>query len=119
MVWNEKYECMSREEMKKLQSERLVKLVKYVYDMVDGVRTTTDIKTGGPIALYAHLMYITDDLRAESFDDGTVNLNPYIPTETVYIENCPGIKWLYPRLSPMFDQMQVCVDGRFINWKDE
>ncbi len=38
MIWNEKMECMSRDEMKKLQSERLVKLVKYVYDNVEFYR---------------------------------------------------------------------------------
>ena len=30
MSWNTNAECMPRDEMKKLQSERLVKLVKYV-----------------------------------------------------------------------------------------
>ncbi len=30
--WNEKVECMSREEMRRLQSERLVKMVKHVYE---------------------------------------------------------------------------------------
>jgi len=32
MIWNEKYECMDQEELKNLQSERLVRLVQYVYD---------------------------------------------------------------------------------------
>ena len=42
MIWNEKIECMSREEMAKLQSERLVKLVKYVYDNVEFYRNRMD-----------------------------------------------------------------------------
>ena len=42
MYWNEKIECMSREEMKKLQSERLVKLVKYVYENVEFYRKRMD-----------------------------------------------------------------------------
>ncbi len=33
-IWDEKYECMSREEMKKLQSEKLVKQVRHVWDNV-------------------------------------------------------------------------------------
>ena len=42
MFWNEKMECMPREEMTKLQSERLVKLVKYVYDNVEFFRNKMD-----------------------------------------------------------------------------
>ena len=42
MIWNEKMECMSREDMKVLQSERLVKLVKYVYDNVEFYRNRMD-----------------------------------------------------------------------------
>ena len=42
MIWNEKVECMSRDEMTKLQSERLVKLVKYVYDNVEFYRNKMD-----------------------------------------------------------------------------
>lgn len=38
MIWNEKMECMSQEDKKALQSERLVKLVKYVYDNVEFYR---------------------------------------------------------------------------------
>ena len=32
--WNQEIECMSREDMKKLQSERLVAQVKHVYENV-------------------------------------------------------------------------------------
>lgn len=32
MIYNEKLECASKEDLKNLQSERLVKLVKYIYD---------------------------------------------------------------------------------------
>ncbi len=42
MIWNEKMECMSREDMKALQSERLVNLVKYVYDNVEFYRNRMD-----------------------------------------------------------------------------
>ena len=42
MIWNKEVECMSREEMTKLQSERLVKLVKYVYDNVEFYRKRMD-----------------------------------------------------------------------------
>ena len=34
MMWNKEMECMPREELTKLQSERLVKIVKYTYDNV-------------------------------------------------------------------------------------
>ena len=42
MIWNKEIECMSREEMTKLQSERLVVLVKYVYDNVEFYRKKMD-----------------------------------------------------------------------------
>ncbi len=38
MIWNETKECMSRDEMTKLQSARLVKLVDYVYHNVEFYR---------------------------------------------------------------------------------
>ena len=38
MIWNKNIECMSRDEMTALQSERLVKLVNYVYKNVDFYR---------------------------------------------------------------------------------
>ncbi len=38
MIWNEKKECMSRDEMTALQSSRLVKLVDYVYNNVEFYR---------------------------------------------------------------------------------
>ena len=38
MIWNETKECMSRDEMHKLQSARLVKLVDYVYHNVEYYR---------------------------------------------------------------------------------
>lgn len=38
MIWNEKMECMSRDEMSALQSSRLVKLVDYVYNNVEFYR---------------------------------------------------------------------------------
>lgn len=36
--WNEKYECMSRDEMRKVQTERLIKTVNRVYDNVPHYR---------------------------------------------------------------------------------
>jgi len=42
--WNADMECMSREDMKKLQSERLVKQVKHVYDNVPYYRNLMDEK---------------------------------------------------------------------------
>ncbi len=38
MIWNERIECMSRDELTALQSERLVKLVDYVYTNVEFYR---------------------------------------------------------------------------------
>jgi len=42
MIWNKEMECMPREDMRALQSERLVKLVKYVYDNVEFYRNRMD-----------------------------------------------------------------------------
>ena len=42
MIWNKEMECMPREDMRALQSERLVKLVKYVYDNVEFYRKRMD-----------------------------------------------------------------------------
>ena len=42
MIWNQSVECMSREEMRALQSERLVKLVAYVYERVPFYRAKMD-----------------------------------------------------------------------------
>ena len=42
MIWNKEMECMSVEEKRALQSERLVKLVKYVYDNVEFYRNRMD-----------------------------------------------------------------------------
>ena len=43
MIWNEKIETMSREELTALQSERLVKLVQYVYDNVSFYRAKMEV----------------------------------------------------------------------------
>ena len=37
--WNEEIECMAHEDMKKLQSERLVKQVKHVWEMCHTTRS--------------------------------------------------------------------------------
>ena len=42
MIWNKAAECMSEDEKKHLQSERLVKLVKYIYDNVEFYRNRMD-----------------------------------------------------------------------------
>ena len=42
MIWNKEVECMSRDDMTKLQSERLVELVKYVYENVEFYRKKMD-----------------------------------------------------------------------------
>ena len=42
MIWNKDIECMSREDLTKLQSERLVKLVNYVYNNVEFYRKKMD-----------------------------------------------------------------------------
>ncbi|MBO5928099.1 MAG: phenylacetate--CoA ligase, partial [Clostridia bacterium] len=42
MIWNEKIECASRDDMSAIQSKRLVKLVKYVYDNVEFYRKKMD-----------------------------------------------------------------------------
>lgn len=42
MIWNKKMECMSRDDMSRLQSERLVKTVKNVYDNVAAYRAKMD-----------------------------------------------------------------------------
>ena len=42
MIWNKQTECMSRDEMTALQSERFVKLVKYVYENVEFYRKKMD-----------------------------------------------------------------------------
>ncbi|MBQ5331083.1 MAG: phenylacetate--CoA ligase [Oscillospiraceae bacterium] len=46
--WNESVECMSREDMKALQSERLVKQVKYVYENVPYYKDLMDKKGVSP-----------------------------------------------------------------------
>ena len=38
MIWSKQYECMTRDDMRALQSERLVKLVAYVYENVEFYR---------------------------------------------------------------------------------
>lgn len=69
MIWNEKIECMSREEMTSLQDERLVKLVEYVYNNVEFYRKRMDEHGVKPsdikgIADITKLPYTTkDDLR--------------------------------------------------------
>ncbi len=42
MIWNEEIETASREQMRAIQSERLVKIVNYVYDNVDFYRKKMD-----------------------------------------------------------------------------
>ncbi|MBR2344134.1 MAG: phenylacetate--CoA ligase [Clostridia bacterium] len=69
MIWNKEAECMSREEMTALQSERLVRLVKYVYDNVEFYRRRMDAAGVKPEDIHGieditKLPYTTkDDLR--------------------------------------------------------
>lgn len=42
MIWNKEIECMPREDMRKIQGERLVKLVEYVYNNVEFYRKRMD-----------------------------------------------------------------------------
>lgn len=69
MIWNKQYECMPREEMRALQGERLVRLVKYVYDNVEFYRNRMNLAGVSPddikgIDDIVKLPYTTkDDLR--------------------------------------------------------
>ncbi len=69
MIWNKEMECMSQEDKKALQSERLVKLVKYVYDNVEFYRKRMDERGIKPSDIKSidditKLPYTTkDDLR--------------------------------------------------------
>lgn len=69
MIWNKETECMSREDMHRLQSERLVKLVAYVYENVEFYRKRMDACGVKPSDIHGiedieKLPYTTkDDLR--------------------------------------------------------
>ena len=69
MIWNKEMECMSREDMRRLQSERLVKLVAYVYENVPFYRERMDKMGVAPSDIHGieditKLPYTTkDDLR--------------------------------------------------------
>ena len=69
MIWNKEMECMSREDMRRLQSERLVKLVAYVYEHVPFYRERMDKMGVAPSDIHGieditKLPYTTkDDLR--------------------------------------------------------
>lgn len=60
--WNKEIECMSREDMKKLQDERLVAQVKHVYDNVEYYRNLMDEKGVKPEDIKS-----TDDLHKLPF----------------------------------------------------
>ena len=60
--WNQEIECMSREDMKKLQDERLVAQVKHVYDNVEYYRNLMDEKGVKPEDIKS-----TDDLHKLPF----------------------------------------------------
>ncbi len=60
--WNQEIECMSREDMKKLQDERLVAQVKHVYENVKYYRDLMDEKGVKPEDIKG-----TDDLRKLPF----------------------------------------------------
>ena len=60
--WNQEIECMSREDMKKLQDERLVAQVKHVYENVEYYRNLMDEKGVTPDDIKS-----TDDLHKLPF----------------------------------------------------
>lgn len=60
--WNEEIECMSREDMKKLQDERLIAQVKHVYENVEYYRNLMDEKGVKPEDIKS-----TDDLHKLPF----------------------------------------------------
>ena len=60
--WNKEIECMSREDMKKLQDERLVKQVKHVWDNVPYYRKKMEEKGVTPDDIKS-----TDDLHKLPF----------------------------------------------------
>lgn len=60
--WNQEIECMSREDMKKLQDERLVAQVKHVYDNVEYYRNLMNEKGVKPEDIKS-----TDDLHKLPF----------------------------------------------------
>ena len=68
-IYDKKYECLSRSEIENLQSERLTKLVKYVYDNVASYRIKMDAKKLKPTDiksikdLYKLPFTTKDDLR--------------------------------------------------------
>ncbi len=69
VIYSPEYECMSRDRMRQLQSERLVKLVAYVYDRVPHYRAKMDAAGVLPSDIHGiedivKLPYTTkDDLR--------------------------------------------------------
>ena len=60
--WNEKVECMSREDMKKLQDEKLVKQVRHVWDNVPYYKKLMEEKGVTPDDIKS-----TDDLHKLPF----------------------------------------------------
>ena len=61
--WNEEIECMSREDMKKLQDERLVAQVKHVYENVPYYKKLMDEKGVTPDDLHKLPFLTKNDLR--------------------------------------------------------
>ena len=60
---------------------------------------------------------LCDNKRCKSPEttDRSKNMNPFIPTESIYIENCPGLKIIFPN-TPQFNAMKVFVDGEEYDW---
>ncbi len=46
----------------------------------------------------------------ENKPDKTTNVNPYVPTEEVYVTNCGNLEIIIPE-TPQFEDMKVYVDG--------
>lgn len=76
MIWNPERECAPREELRKLQSERLVKIVKYTYDNVKFYRERMDACGVKPEDIRS-----IDDIGMLPFMTKQ-DLRDYYPTET-------------------------------------
>ena len=44
------------------------------------------------------------------------NANPFMPTEKVYVEDCPGLVLIFPN-TPQFKNMKVYVEGEEVDWQ--
>ena len=84
---------------------------------VDGdgnrIETLTDVSRAN-VYIYRELRYYTTE-DISTAQNG--NLNPYTPTSKIYINDCDGITWHYPK-TPQFKNMKIIVDGEEIAWRE-